>query len=151
VTAPSLNLGTFKPDVTRTAGILGGVLKSTTVTLNCPNVYSQGVSITPTVTITDAGNPSNAGCPVSNSAANGSSAVVSLYTANTINDYPAGRYCVSKYTDAVGSYTNTITFPQITSAAYSESKTIWAGLYSYPNPPTVGPVTSTVTLTVTYN
>jgi len=151
VTAPSLDLGAFKPTVTRTAGILGGVLKSTTVSLNCPDVYWPGVSITPTVTITDAGNPNNAGCPVSNSAANGSSAVVSLYTANTINDYPAGRYCVSKYTDSVGSYTNTITFPTITSSTYLASKTIWAGLYSYPNPPTVGPVTSTVTLTVTYN
>jgi hypothetical protein len=151
VTATSLDLGTFTPTVTRTAGILGGVLKSTTVTLNCPNVYQAGVSITPTVTITDAGNPGNPGCAVSNSAANGSSAVVSLYTANTINDYPDGRYCVSKYTDQVGTYTNTITFPPITSSTYSASKTIWAGLYSYPNAPTVGPVTSTVTLTVTYN
>jgi hypothetical protein len=148
VTAPSLDLGTFKPTVTRTAGILGGVLKPTTVTLNCSN--ASATSVTPTVTITDAGNAGNAGCPVSNSAANGSSAVVSLYTANTINDYPAGRYCVSKYTDSVGSYTNTITFPTITSSTYSASKTIWAGLYSYPDPPTVGPVTSTVTFTVTY-
>jgi hypothetical protein len=75
VTAPSLDLGTFKPTVARTNGILGGVLKSTTVTLNCPNVYWPGVPITPKVTISDAGNAGNTSCNPINTAANGSTAL----------------------------------------------------------------------------
>jgi len=149
VTAPSLYLGNLNPTVARTSGILGGVLKSTNVTLNCPNVWS-GVNVTPTVTITDAGSAGNAGCNPINTAANGSSALVALYASSTILDSPAGRYCVSTYTDAGGTYTNTITFPTITSSTYSASKTLWAGLYSYPSAPSVGAVTSTLTLTVTY-
>jgi hypothetical protein len=154
VTAPSLDLGTFKPTVTRTAGILGGVLKSTTVTLNCPNVYWQGVSITPKVTITDAGNAGNTSCNPSNTAANGSNAFVALFTSSTIDDTAAGRYCVSpvNYNNSI---INTMTFPQITSSAsaYTASMPIFAGLRynDTQTNPTVGAVTSTLTLTVTYD
>jgi len=152
VTAPSLDLGTFKPTVTRTNGILGGVLKSTTVTLNCPNVYQAGVSITPKVTITDAGNAGNTSCNPSNTAANGSNAFVALFTSSTIDDSPAGRYCVSTV-DYNNSIINTMTFPPITSSTYTASKTIYAGLrYNDTTSfPSVGPVTSTLTLTVSYD
>jgi len=152
VTAPSLDLGTFKPTVTRTAGILGGVLKSTTVTLNCPGVYWPGVYTAPKVTITDAGNAGNTSCNPSNTAANGSNAFVALFTSSAIDDSPAGRYCVSSV-DYNGSIINTMTFPQITSTTYTASKTIYAGLRYNDTltSPSVGPVTSTLTLTVTYN
>ena len=152
VTAPSLDLGTFKPTVARTNGILGGVLKSTTVTLNCPNVYQAGVSITPKVTITDAGNAGNTSCNPINTAANGSNAFVALFTSSTIDDSFAGRYCVSTV-DYNNNIINTMTFPQITSSTYTASKTIYAGLrYNDTTSfPSVGPVTSTLTLTVSYD
>jgi len=152
VTAPSLDLGTFKPTVARTNGILGGVLKSTTVTLNCPNVYQAGVSITPKVTISDAGNAGNTSCNPSNTAANGSNAFVALFTSSTIDDSFAGRYCVSTV-DYNNNIINTMTFPPITSSTYTASKTIYAGLrYNVDgSSPSVGPVTSTLTLTVSYD
>jgi hypothetical protein len=152
VTAPSLDLGTFKPTVPRTNGILGGVLQSTNVTLNCPNVYWAGVSITPKVTISDAGNAGNTSCNPINTAANGSTALVSLFRSAAIDDTAAGRYCVStvNYNNSI---INTMTFPQITSSTYTASKTIYAGLrYNVDgSSPSVGPVTSTLTLTVTYD
>jgi hypothetical protein len=150
VTAPSLDLGTFKPTVTRTAGILGGVLKSTTVTLNCPNVYQAGVSITPKVTISDAGNAIS--CNPSNTATNPSNAFIALFRSAAIDDTAAGRYCVSpvNYNNSI---INTMTFPQITSSAYTASMPIYAGLrYSdTATTPSVGAVTSTLTLTVSYD
>lgn len=155
VTAPSLDLGTFKPTVARTNGILGGVLKSTTVTLNCPNVYWPGVPITPKVTITDAGNPGNTGCNPSNTATSPSNAFVALFkTADLNNDGYANRYCViDTYSFNGIQYFNTMVYPQITSPAYTASKTIYAGLRynDTATTPSVGAVTSTLTLTVTYD
>ena len=152
VTAPSLDLGTFKPTVARTNGILGGVLKSTTVTLNCPNVYQAGVSITPKVTISDAGNAGNTSCNPINTAANGSNAFVALFRSAAIDDTAAGRYCVStvNYNNSI---INTMTFPQITSSAYTASMPIYAALRynDTASNPSVGAVTSTLTLTVTYD
>jgi hypothetical protein len=153
VTAPSLDLGTFKPTVTRTVGILGGVLKSTTVTLNCPNVYQAGVSITPKVTISDAGNSANTGCNPSNTATNPSNAFIALFTSSNINDAAAGRYCISELKGNGYYLRNIMEFPQITSSTYTASKTIYAGLrYNVDgSSPSVGPVTSTLTLTVSYD
>jgi hypothetical protein len=153
VTAPSLDLGTFKPTVTRTAGILGGVLKSTTVTLNCSN--TSATSVTPTVTISDANNIGNTtNCNPINAAVDGSNAFVALFRSAAIDDSPAGRYCVSTVNYFNNSIINTMTFPPIASSAsaYTASVPIYAGLRyndttSFPN---VGPVRSTLTLTVTY-
>ena len=153
VTAPSLDLGTFKPTVARTNGILGGVLQSTTVTLNCPNVYWPGVSITPKVTITDAGNAGNTSCNPINTAANGSNAFVALFTSATLDDLPAGRYCVYPAISQGYQFSNTMAFPSITSSTYSASVPIYAGLRynDTASNPSVGAVTSTLTLTVSYD
>jgi hypothetical protein len=152
VTAPSLDLGTFKPTVTRTAGILGGVLKPTTVTLNCSN--TSATSVTPTVTISDANNIGNTtNCNPINAAVDGSNAFVALFRSAAIDDSPAGRYCVStvNYNNSI---INTMTFPPIASSAsaYTASVPIYAGLrYNDTTSfPSVGSVRSTLTLTVTY-
>jgi len=136
--------------VTRNNGILGGVLKSTIVTLNCPNAYT-GAKVTPIVTITDAGNSANTGCNPSNTATNPSNAFIALFTSSTINDLPAGRYCASTV-DYQGVKRNTMVFPDITSLNYSETLQIWAGVrYNDNNSnPSVGNVKSTLRLTVTY-
>jgi len=152
VTAPSLDLGTFTPSVTRNNGILGGVLKSTIVTLNCPNAYT-GTAVKPTVTISDAGDPSNNfSCNPTNIATGAkSNAFIALFTSSTINDLPAGRYCASTV-DYQGVKRNTMVFPDITSLNYSETLQIWAGVrYNDNNSnPSVGNVKSTLRLTVTY-
>ena len=152
LTAPPINLGTFAPSVQRTQGILGGVLKSTTVTLNCPKVYN-GFDVTPKVTITDAYQPSNTTCNPVNWATNGSDAIINLFTTATIGHTPAQRYCVYPVLTNGNQFSNTMTFPVIDSPTYQKSMDIYAGLFRQqvaPNP-TSGPVASTLTLTVTYN
>ncbi len=152
VTAPPINLGTFAPSVQRTQGILGGVLKSTTVTLNCPKVYN-GFNVTPKVSITDAYEPSNTTCNPVNWAANASDAVINLFTTATIGHTPAERYCVYPLLTNGNQFSNTMTFPVIDSLTYQKSMDIYAGLYKQQGPanPTSGLVSSTLTLTVTYN
>ena len=151
VTAPPLNLGTQKPDAIRSNGILGGVLKSTLVTLNCNNVYT-GTPVTPKVTITDAADAGNTGCNPTNTADNPSNASVNLFTSPTIDHNAAYRYCVSPFVLNGSQYSNTMTFPSITATSYTASMPIYAGMYyTAAGNPTPGPVRSTLTLTVFYD
>ena len=150
VSTKNLFLGSFFQSAPRNQGILGS-LKGTTVTLDCPNLWS-GINITPTVTISDAGNPGNFGCNPINTATNGSDAVINLFKTATIGHTPADRYCVYPVLSNGLQFSNTMTFPVINSATYQKSMDIYAGLFKQQGTanPTTGLVSSTLTLTVSY-
>lgn len=154
VTAPSVYLGNFLPTASRTSNILGGTLVPTMVTLNCPNAYT-GTAVKPTVTISDAGDPSNNfSCNPTNIATGAkSNAFIALFTSSTINDLPAGRYCASTV-DYQGVKRNTMVFPDISTSNYLQTMPIYVGLRyngAANTNPSTGYVKSTLQLTVSYD
>jgi hypothetical protein len=146
VSAPSLSLGTFTINDPKTLGILGGKLKSTTVTLNCNNVYA-GQTIKPTITITDAAAPDSIECDPTNTATNpAANSRIALFTSSTIAMDAASRYCVST---VGGTFNNIMVYPDITSSVYLQSKPIYAGILNT-GTVTAGQLVSTLRLTVNY-
>jgi hypothetical protein len=119
--------------------------------LNCPNVYT-GATVTPIVTISDAGNGANTDCNPSNTATSPSNAFIALFRSDNINDDAyTNRYCVSTY-NYNNHIINTMAFPDITNLNYSKTLQIWAGVRynDNNNNPSAGNIISTLQLTVTY-
>jgi hypothetical protein len=146
VTAPTLSLGTYSTNSIHNQGILGGVLKSTNITLNCNNVRDT-VNITPTITITDAGVPTNKTCDPVNIASTPAPAYIALFNSSKIIYDYAYRYCVSQNSSAP----NTIKFPDITTSTYTQSMPIFAGIFSATQPvKKTGALLSVLQLTVSY-
>jgi hypothetical protein len=149
LSAPTLSLGTYSTNsLIHTNGVLGGVLKSTDITLTC-NSLGNVANITPNITITDAGAPTNKNCIPANIASTPAPAQIALFNSNKIVFDFASRYCVAPSTDAP----NTIKFPAIAAntTAYKQSIPIYAGIYSATQPVRKpGALLSVLQLTVSY-
>ncbi len=146
LTAPTLSLGTYSTNSIHSQGILGGVLKSSNITLTCNNM-PNGVNVTPFINISDAGAPSNTSCNPVNIASTPAPAQIALFNSNKIVFDSASRYCVAPSTNAP----NTIAFPKITSSTYTQSIPIYAGIYSATQPvKKAGALLSVLQLTVYY-